>query len=229
MSSPDSIPEIMIRGRLEIGSPKLTAVAAGRLISEHLGSWQQQILEGVKDEAMMREGFSLVRVRRGLSRPSLCAAYMVYGLGPGLKEKTSYQFLQFFNNQSPLGFITWFDFTYGVQSNAGGIIIAEEAIAKGESTLAEESISIMNGMKSSIGRLPDLTEQAEAFLFLRQEDKILAGLLQKDPTGLLLIDEYPKRLLSTNSGIMKYLVPEFVEAGTKFASMVYKTIYPFSD
>jgi hypothetical protein len=228
MSSLDRISEIMTGERPKIDFPKPTAVEAGRLISEHLSLWQQQILEGVKNEAIMREGFSLVRMKREkvnrqrLSRPSLCAAYIIYGLGPGLKEKTAYQFLQFLNNSNPLGFITWFDFTYGMQSNAGGIIIAEETIAKGESMLAGESISIMNDMQASMDRPLDLTEQAEAFLSLRQQDKTLGGLLQKDPTGLLLIDKYPTLLLSIDSGIMKYLVPGFVEAGAKFSSAFIK-------
>lgn len=159
------------------------------------------------------------------SRPAIAAAYV--GALAGVMERISQEQWKYGCSEA---FVFYFDVGYGLRMASRGIILAEEAISSGSDSVASTTLrDQVDIFEKIVGVDVPIDQQVERYLDTQLDVQRMVGILQKDPTGLALVDDCIRRVKSSMGNSFGFLVPEFVFAGANMGGKIYRAIYPLTD
>ncbi|MGE5041690.1 MAG: hypothetical protein ACM3IJ_02195 [Candidatus Levyibacteriota bacterium] len=165
-------------------------------------------------------------IARGLSRPGACANFLVENFlddfMEGFVEKA-------FDQENLALFIMSYDAAFGFANTLGRIAFAEISSAKRTNEFFDETVNLLTD-----DQIPSLAEQTETFLSIKDEEKRCASLLEEDPSGIKVLEDFIGRLKNPQDPYIQELlgfteVPEFATAGAEVALDYFRTLYPLSE
>ncbi len=135
---------------------------------------------------------------------------------------------QFNKDNSQIGFIFWYDFSYGLENVLHGILLGSEQ-AKLKTAKSPESFR----RRTRLGLLEDAANKTT----LLNERKLARSSLLQDPTGDQLLQISLETILASLDGlaegdilptIMSYHIGPFIAKGAKAGAKIYKQLYPLA-
>jgi hypothetical protein len=168
------------------------------------------------NEDAILEGFS--RYKANISIPRFCASLLSMHVGNGFLETAEGHFV---GDRIEL-FRSFHDLGVGSNLVLGGILAAENELSNlgEESRIFECQIEDYNF---------SATQEVEAYLLMKKLDREALGLLLKDKTGKLLIDDLVNKIrlgsLFQDMHQKGSVTKEYVVAGAELAGDLYKQVY----
>lgn len=209
-----------------------------RLLNRVHNPWSQRVLESIQSNPVRTTtGFAQLRedfISQGVglpSRPNLCARIVISNVvTPKFQSaRTSYDG----GNFVPM--IVHYDIADGIRMSVSGIFTAESYMTGRVDDDGIEAVQKSADMFEQVSEV----EYAEGYLVHQRTAARAAELLQRDPTGQLLVEDRINQILEESKDpelakqndhggwIYPWQISEFVAAGAEFGGKLYKLLLPY--
>ena len=157
------------------------------------------------------------RLNCPLSRPELCASFLLVNFGDAYGKTAEHAFDQ--GNISLFRF--FFDFSLGIKLTSACIMSAQDEAAGAMDDIDSKVVS-------HTGKTFDLSAGTEAdyYLYMKREEARSLRFLHNDPSGFSLMDDSVIRIEAESfPGIISSQPKEYILAGAEITRDLYKQLY----
>lgn len=203
MQEREVAPRLFLLERQQAGKP--TQEEIDSVMRERIPQMQLEAVEGyLKSKESLADLSELKsKAEKDISQTALCATFVLTELGIAYSESARQRFAE----KDMRHFRFNFDFAAGAKAVADRVIAAEKEMAG-----KPDEFRAVGG-------------EANKYLDMRDEDHKSADLLQKDPTGFLLINDLISRVGQGTWPIAAFQAQEYFLAGAEIARDLYVRLY----